>query len=101
MNWCARMLVCWLNEYGEMIAHQWKAQTVANVYKERWCIELFFKQIKQNLKIKSFIGTNTPFSWLTGLPMTKADGLKVVHGVDVQNSTTDLGKASKKIRPAA
>ena len=30
---------------------------IALVYKERWRIELFFKWIKQNLKIKSFLGT--------------------------------------------
>ena len=34
------------------------AMTVAAIYKERWQIELFFKWIKQNLKIKSFIGTS-------------------------------------------
>lgn len=34
------------------------AQTVANLYKERWQIELFFKWIKQNLKVKSFLGTS-------------------------------------------
>jgi putative transposase len=33
------------------------AKTIANIYKARWQIELFFKWIKQNLKIKSFIGT--------------------------------------------
>jgi hypothetical protein len=32
------------------------AQTVADIYKSRWDIELFFKTIKQNLKIKRFIG---------------------------------------------
>lgn len=36
----------------------WKAQTVADIYKERWHIEVFFRQIKQNLKIKSFVGTS-------------------------------------------
>lgn len=35
------------------------AMTVANLFKQRWQIELFFKWIKQNLKIKSFYG-NTP-----------------------------------------
>lgn len=30
--------------------------TIAEIYHERWQIELFFKQIKQNLKIKAFIG---------------------------------------------
>ena len=32
--------------------------TVAMIYKERWQIEIFFKTIKQNLKIKTFIGTS-------------------------------------------
>ena len=35
------------------------AITIANLFKQRWQIELFFKWIKQNLKIKSFYG-NTP-----------------------------------------
>lgn len=37
---------------------EFKAQTIAALYKQRWQIELFFKQIKQNLKIKSFVGTS-------------------------------------------
>ncbi|MDP8208659.1 MAG: IS4 family transposase [Candidatus Electryonea clarkiae] len=32
--------------------------TVANIYKNRWQVELFFKWIKQHLKIKSFYGTS-------------------------------------------
>lgn len=32
------------------------AQTIARLYKERWQVELFFKWIKQNLKIKTFWG---------------------------------------------
>jgi hypothetical protein len=35
----------------------WTATTVAVIYKERWNIEAFIKMIKQNLKIKSFVGT--------------------------------------------
>jgi hypothetical protein len=34
------------------------ASTIAKIYKSRWQIELFFKWIKQNLKIKSFLGTS-------------------------------------------
>ncbi len=34
------------------------ARTIAAIYKQRWQIELFFKWIKQNLKIKSFVGTS-------------------------------------------
>lgn len=34
------------------------ASTIAAIYKDRWQIELFFKAIKQNLKIKTFVGTS-------------------------------------------
>jgi hypothetical protein len=34
------------------------ATTVAAIYKDRWQIELFFKALKQNLKIKTFVGTS-------------------------------------------
>ena len=34
------------------------AQTIADIYKQRWQVELFFRWIKQNLKIKSFLGTS-------------------------------------------
>lgn len=34
------------------------AHTIAAIYKSRWQIELFFKWIKQNLKIKRFLGTS-------------------------------------------
>ena len=34
------------------------APEVAELYRERWQIELFFKRIKQNLVIKSFVGTS-------------------------------------------
>ena len=34
------------------------AQTIARIYKERWQIELFFKALKQGMKIKTFVGTS-------------------------------------------
>jgi len=34
------------------------ATTVAAIYKDRWQIEIFFKALKQNLKIKTFVGTS-------------------------------------------
>lgn len=34
------------------------ALTIARIYKARWQIEIFFKWIKQNLKIKTFLGTS-------------------------------------------
>lgn len=36
-----------------------KASEVAAIYKERWQIELFLKWIKQNLKVKSFLGSSS------------------------------------------
>jgi len=32
--------------------------TISAIYKERWQIELFFKALKQNLKVKTFVGTS-------------------------------------------
>jgi hypothetical protein len=34
------------------------ASTIAAIYKDRWEIELFFKALKQNLKVKAFVGTS-------------------------------------------
>jgi FOG: Transposase and inactivated derivatives len=36
----------------------WEAATIAELYKRRWIIETFFKLIKQNLQIKTFLGTS-------------------------------------------
>ena len=38
--------------------HKLGASTIAAIYKDRWSIELFFKALKQNLKIKTFVGTS-------------------------------------------
>src|SRR5262249_50087252 len=35
------------------------ATTIAAIYKDRWQIELFFKALKQHLKIKTFVGTSS------------------------------------------
>ena len=35
------------------------AEEIADLYKQRWQIELFFKWIKQNLRIKAFVGNST------------------------------------------
>lgn len=48
------------NKVIEIITNQlaWKASTIADLYKKRWDIELFFKALKQNLQVKTFIGTS-------------------------------------------
>ena len=47
-----RVIVCLTNhlEFG--------ATTIARIYQDRWQIEIFFKTLKQNLKIKTFVGTS-------------------------------------------
>lgn len=44
----------------EIITNQmrWTANTIAELYKSRWQVEIFFREIKQLLHIKSFIGTS-------------------------------------------
>ncbi len=44
----------------EFITNNFKlaAYTICQIYKARWQVELFFKWIKQNLKIKTFLGTS-------------------------------------------
>ena len=48
------------DKYYEYITNRFdlSAKTIALIYKERWKIELFFKEIKQNLKIKKFVGNS-------------------------------------------
>ena len=48
------------NKVIEIITNQldWSARTIADLYKKRWDIELFFKAMKQNLQIKTFLGTS-------------------------------------------
>ena len=48
-----------INVYVFITNHfEWSAQTIADIYKQHWQVELFFKWIKQNLKIKTFIGNS-------------------------------------------
>lgn len=44
----------------EVITNQmsWTANTISELYKSRWQIEIFFREIKQLLHIKSFVGTS-------------------------------------------
>lgn len=46
--------------YIELLTNQtsWTAEQVAQLYRQRWQVELFFRDIKQHLKIKSFVGTS-------------------------------------------
>lgn len=46
--------------YFELLTNNfsWTASTISEIYRRRWTIESFFKDIKQHLKIKSFVGTS-------------------------------------------
>lgn len=62
------------------------ASTIAEIYKDRWQIEVFFKLIKQNLRIKTFIGTSANAVWtqiwtaLIAMLLVKYLQLKARHG---------------------
>jgi hypothetical protein len=58
-----RLVTIWDEEKQEEITFltnhlKFGATTIARIYKERWQIELFFKALKQLLKIKTFVGTS-------------------------------------------
>lgn len=58
-----RCVTIWLEDKQEelvLLTNNFKlaASTIAAIYKERWQIELFFKLLKQQLKIKTFVGTS-------------------------------------------
>jgi len=57
-----RLVTVAVPESGELITFMTNnfsldAETIAELYRSRWQIEIFFKWIKQNLRIKSFLGT--------------------------------------------
>jgi putative transposase len=72
-------------------------QTIADIYKERWQIEMFFRWIKQNLKIKAFLGNSENavmtqiyvaliaylllcyFKFLSGLNISLQNLLRLLH----------------------
>jgi hypothetical protein len=58
-----RLVEVWLEDKQESVVFltnnlEFAASTIAAIYKDRWAVELFFKAIKQNLKIKTFLGTS-------------------------------------------
>jgi Transposase DDE domain/Domain of unknown function (DUF4372) len=58
-----RMVQIWDEEeeiYIELLTNNftWTASTIEELYKRRWNIESFFKEMKTHLKIKSFVGTS-------------------------------------------
>ena len=58
-----RRIEVWLEDKQDTIVFitnhlKLAASTIAAIYKDRWQIELFFKAIKQSLRIKTFIGTS-------------------------------------------
>lgn len=59
------------------------AETIADIYKARWDIEIFFKTIKQNLKIKRFFGTsaNAVFTqvWIAMITYLMISFFKFLH----------------------
>ena len=58
-----RRIACWNPDKQEILVFftnllHLSAATVAAAYKDRWAVELFFKALKQTLKVKTFLGTS-------------------------------------------
>jgi len=58
-----RVVTVWDEQKQEELAFltnhfEFGATTIARIYKERWQIELFFKSLKQLLRVKTFVGTS-------------------------------------------
>ena len=63
LNLFLRRIEVWDKEQGRVLVfltnHRgFAASTIAAIYRQRWQIELFFKALKQNLRIKTFVGTS-------------------------------------------
>lgn len=64
-----RRVSIWSEEHNcviELITNnlKWSANTISELYKSRWQVEIFFREIKQLLHIKSFIGTTPNAVWI-------------------------------------
>ena len=70
---------------------QFGATTIARIYKERWQIELFFKALKQLLRVKTFVGTSANalktqvWAALIAMLLLKYMQLKSQHGWSLSN----------------
>jgi hypothetical protein len=71
--------------------------TVAAIYKDRWQIEIFFKLLKQNLKIKTFVGTSANalktqiWTALIAMLILKYLQMKSTFGWSISNLVALLG----------
>ena len=75
------------------------AKTITDIYKSRWQIELFFKWIKQNLKIKSFLGTS-PNAVLTQVWVAMCYYLLLTYikyQTKYGHSMTELGRMIREV----
>lgn len=89
------------DRYYELLTNNFAlaAKTIADIYKARWQIELFFKWIKQNLKIKSFLGT-TPNAVLSQVWMAMCYYLLLAYikyQTKFAHSITELHRMIKEV----
>ena len=75
----------------------WSASTIGQIYKQRWQVELFFKWIKQNLKIKAFVG-NTDNAVMTQMMVALCVYLILAYLKFVSKITQSLQQISRLIQ---
>ena len=81
------------------------AKTIADIYKARWQVELFFKWIKQHLKVKSFVGTsrNAVMTqlWIAMCVLPAAVVRQVRQPARMEPERDPARASAKPIRPAS
>ncbi len=92
------------NRYVFVNNTTWVAKTIADLYKSRWQIELFFKWIKQHLKVKRFVGRskNAVLTQLWVATCVPAAGLPQVRPAVVLEPQPDAaGASTQRLRTPA
>ena len=97
-----RKVTCLDEETGrtyEFLTNNFKlaAHTIARIYRRRWQVELFFKWIKQNLKIKSFLGT-TRNAVMTQIWVALIHYLLVAYIKQVSRTAFSMTEITNRIR---
>ena len=60
------------------------ASTISAIYRDRWQIEVFFRALKQNLRVKSFVGTSQNAVQIANLDSTHRSAADQVSATAIQ-----------------
>jgi IS4 transposase len=80
----------------------WSPRSVCDLYRRRWDIEVFFKQVKQSIKIGSFLGHSANVvRWQVYTALMLWDGCDFFVRIDSNRSSSLDGDQEKAVSKAA